>query len=538
MYNRYFGFLESPFGIAPNPRFFYSNPVYLEAYANLCYGIEGKKGFIALTGEVGTGKTLLLRKLMRNFAKTIDFVFIFNTNLTFNELLRAILHDLGLPTQGKDKLAMFEELNTYLIEQVKKGHIVCLLIDEVQNLSDESLEGLRLLSNFETDNEKLLQIVMMGQPEFKTKLNQPNLRQLKQRIALQFDIAPLMNEEVGAYINFRLQSAGYERQDLFHPEAIRKIAAYSKGIPRLINVICDNALVTAFAGSQKTVSAALIREVAEDLDLESKPQPDETTNTLSGSPSKTKSETLIGERPNRVFQPRVRRLTITVGGTCLVILVFAVVSVVTDSQSFFGITERTLESFKDNSNKRVLPVHQNISPQMISAEADNAGHKKTAIELKWNQPIIVQYGSTIYEIANNTYGTNAVLGMDLIKEFNPQIKDLNWVSAGHKLVLPALTQETLVRQHGDGSYRLIVAAFIKRTEADELANRIRKEGYQVIVTTKRVSTDLLLHRLEIDGLKSIGEATQSLNTGIQKEWLTLAGYGKNTEPAVQPIPTY
>ncbi len=538
MYNRYFGFLESPFGIAPNPRFFYTNPVYLEAYANLCYGIEGKKGFIALTGEVGTGKTLLLRKLMRNFAKTIDFVFIFNTNLTFKELLRAILHDLGLPTQGKDKLAMFEELNTYLIEQVKRGHIVCLLIDEVQNLSDESLEGLRLLSNFETDNEKLLQIVMMGQPEFKTKLNQPNLRQLKQRIALQFEIAPLMNEEVGAYINFRLQSAGYARQDLFHPEAIRKIAAYSKGIPRLINVICDNALVTAFAGSQKTVSAALIREVAEDLDLESKPQPDKTTNTFSGSPSKTKSETLIRERPNRVSQPRVRRLTITVVGACLVILVFAVVSVVTDSQSFFGITERTLESFKDNSNKRVLPVHHNVTRQMISAEADNAGREKTAIGFKTNQPIIVQYGSTIYEIANNTYGTNAVLGMDLIKEFNPQIKDLNWVSAGHKLVLPALTQETLVRQHGDGSYRLIVSAFIKRTEADELANRIRKEGYQVIVTTKRVSTDLLLHRLEIDGLKSIGEATQSLNTGIQKEWLNVAGNRKNTEPPVQPIPTY
>ena len=132
------------------------------------------------------------------------------------------------------------------------------MIDEVQNLSDESLEGLKLLSNFETDNE-LLQIVMMGQPEFKTKLNQPNLRQLKQRIALQFEIAPLMREEVGAYINFRLKSAGYERKDLFHPEAIRKIAVYSNGIPRLINVICDNALVTAFAGSQKNISVALIR---------------------------------------------------------------------------------------------------------------------------------------------------------------------------------------------------------------------------------------------------------------------------------------
>jgi general secretion pathway protein A len=163
MYNRYFGFLESPFSSAPDPRFFYSNRVYVEAYANLHYGIEAKKGFISVTGEVGTGKTMLLRKLMRNFGNTIHSVFIFNTNLTFNELLPAILQDLGLQTQGKDRLAMFDELNAYLIEQVKKDHIVCLLIDEAQNLSDETLEGLRLLSNFETDKEKLLQIVKMGQ---------------------------------------------------------------------------------------------------------------------------------------------------------------------------------------------------------------------------------------------------------------------------------------------------------------------------------------------------------------------------------------
>ena len=529
MYNRYFGFRESPFGIAPDPRFFFSNPVYLEAYANLRYGIEAKKGFIAITGEVGTGKTMLLRKLMRNFENTIDFVFIFNTNLTFNELLRAILHDLGLQTQGKDKLAMFDELNTYLIEQVKKHHIVCLLIDEVQNLSDESLEGLRLLSNFETDNEKLLQIVMMGQPEFKAKLKQPNLRQLKQRIALQCEITPLTDKEVGSYINFRLQSAGYERKDLFHPEAIQKIVLYSKGIPRLINVICDNALVTAFAASLKTVSATLIQEVADDLDLESKTRPAETTNDDIAPPSNTESAHLIREAPDRSVQQGVSRLVNTVVGTLLVILVFVLASVVTDPQSFFSIIQRTLESSKDNSINRVLPVHQDTSPQMTNAEADNAGRKNSATEFKWNQPVIIQYGSTIHEIANTAYGANAILGMDLIKEFNPQIKDLNWVSAGQELVLPALTQKTLVRQHGDGSYRLIVASHIKRTEADELADRIGKEGYQVVITQKRVSNDLVLHRLEIDGLRSLEEVTKSLKTGLENKWFTLTGYTMELE---------
>jgi general secretion pathway protein A len=551
MYNQYFGFLESPFSSVPDPGCFYSNRVYVEAYANLRYGIEAKKGFISITGEVGTGKTTLLRKLMHSYGDTIHSVFIFNTYLTFNELLPAILQDLGLQTQGKDRLAMFDELNAYLIEQGKKKHIVCLLIDEAQNLSDESLEGLRLLSNFETDKEKLLQIVMMGQPELKAKLKQPNLRQLKQRIALQFELAPLKDEEVGSYINFRLQSAGYERKDLFHPEAVQKIALYSKGIPRLINIICDNALLSALAASQKTVSAALISEVADDLSLESKTQPAEaknifrTTSALAalaratGSPSNAESETLIREAPNRIFQQRVRRIVNTVGGTFLVILVFALISLYTNPQSFFTSTPKTVEPFKDNSNKRVLPVtRQNTIPQKINAEAENTGRKNSEIESEWNHPVIIQYGSTIYEIANSAYGVNAVLGMDLIKEFNPQIQNLNSVSAGQELVLPALTRETLIRQQSDGSYRLIIASYIKGTEADELAHRIDKEGYQVIITRKRVSNNLLLHRLEIDGLKTLEEATQTLKTGLKKEWLTLADYARNTEQLSQGVTTY
>ncbi|HEX7228254.1 MAG TPA: AAA family ATPase, partial [Candidatus Binatia bacterium] len=265
MYEQHFGFHESPFSITPDPRFFYANSVYLEAYANLRYGIEAKKGFIAVTGEVGTGKTTLLRKLMLSLDKTIQTVLVFNTDVTFNELLRVISRDLGLPTAGRDRLDLVEELNDYLIEQLEHGRTVCLLIDEVQHLSDESLEGLRLLSNLETDRQKLLQIVLMGQPELQAKLDQPHLRQLKQRIALRAELAPLRDEEVGSYINFRLRVAGCDNPDLFDSGAIEKIAFYSKGIPRLVNVICDNALVIAFAASRKNISADVIGEVVRDL---------------------------------------------------------------------------------------------------------------------------------------------------------------------------------------------------------------------------------------------------------------------------------
>jgi len=271
MYNSYFGFRESPFSVTPDPRFFYANTVYREAFVTLRYGIDAKKGFIAITGEVGTGKTTLLRKLLQTLEDTVHSVFVFNTYLSFPELLELTLHDLGLSANGQSKPAMIQQLNDYLIEQLKLGHTVAILIDEAQNLTDEVLENLRLLSNLETDQEKLIQIVLMGQPELQAKLARPHLRQLKQRVALQCRLHPLKETEVEPYIDSRLQAIGYQGPALFHPEAIERIAFYSQGIPRLMNIICDNALLSAYAVSQRFVSAEMIEEVAHDLDLRTNP---------------------------------------------------------------------------------------------------------------------------------------------------------------------------------------------------------------------------------------------------------------------------
>jgi type II secretory pathway predicted ATPase ExeA len=267
MYTKHFGLEELPFSVTPDPRFSYSNSLYREAFATLRYGIETRKGFIVITGEAGTGKTTLLRRLMRTVESTVHTAFIFNTHLDFIELLRLVLADLGIAHSAQDRLTLMAQLNDYLIEQLNKNHIVSVLVDEAQNLSDEMLEELRLLSNLETDKAKLIQLVLMGQPELERKLDQAKLRQLKQRVAVRCRLVPLRSDEVAPYILSRLQTVGYKGKELFDQDSVQKIALYSKGIPRLINVICDNALLIAYATSQSKVSAQVIDEVAKDLQL-------------------------------------------------------------------------------------------------------------------------------------------------------------------------------------------------------------------------------------------------------------------------------
>lgn len=517
MYNNHFGFSESPFSITPDPRFFYTNPVYQEAYANLRYGIEKKKGFIVITGEAGTGKSTLLRRLMRNLGDTIHSAYIFNTDLTFPELLSFTLHDLGLSPQETSKVSMLQGLNDYLIGQLKQGHIVSVLVDEAQNLSAEALEGLRLLSNLETDQEKLLQIVLMGQPELERKLDQPTLRQLKQRVAVQSRLDPLKEKEVGPYIDFRLRAVGYQGNGLFHRDAVQEIAFYSKGIPRLINIICDNALLNAYASSQEMISADIIREVARDLRL----GPEVQTNEAVATPpsvivSKAEPETPTRKAASDVPQHNVRRMAKVGIEAVLVSLVFLAIASAIDPRNISTFAARGLEVAKFNLNQWVMFVTQQAAiPKKVDA----------GVEFKSKEPqrVAISPGSSIYKIVRDTYRANAALGMDLIKEFNPEIKNLSKVTAGQDLLLPSLTPETLIRKQPDDSYRLIVASFQSLRGANEYAQLLSSKGYHATITPRKISNSLSVHRVEIDGLKNLEEANRMWETGVRDKWIALAG---------------
>ena len=269
LFESHFGFREMPFGVTPDPRFFYGHPLYLEGLASLVDGIESKKGFMLVTGEVGTGKTILLRKLMRHLEARVHFVFVSNSHLTSYGLTELIVQNLGISNKDKSRLEMIQDLNSYLFEQLQAGRTVALLIDEAQKLSDEALEGLCDLSNLETDEEKLLQIVLVGQPEVAIKLNKVSLRRIKQRIALHHRLYSLQTpSEVDHYIRHRLKIGGYDGPELFNKEAVEAVWQYSGGTPRLINILCDNALAIVCLAAKKKVSPYMIMKAAGGLLLE------------------------------------------------------------------------------------------------------------------------------------------------------------------------------------------------------------------------------------------------------------------------------
>ncbi len=267
MYKEFYGLEDSPFTLTPDPRFIVFTPSYNEVLASLYYGLENAKGLIVLTGEVGTGKTTALRWILRRLDSSVLAAYVFNPRLSIDEFYHHVTQLLGIK-DWSNKAELLTEMGRVLEERHRRGLRTVLIIDEAHELSDYVLEEIRLLMNFESDNAKHLQIVLTGQPELREKLNQPGLRQLKQRVALRCNMHSLPNvDEVERYITERLLIAGSDQPNIFTPGAMDFIFQCSEGIPRLINNLCDNALLTAYAAGDSVVSRQVVEEVADNLDL-------------------------------------------------------------------------------------------------------------------------------------------------------------------------------------------------------------------------------------------------------------------------------
>ena len=309
LYQAHFGLSQAPFNITPDPTFLYLTVSHREGLAQLSYGIRARKGFVVLTGEVGTGKTTLIHALLNDLNGSVHTALIFSTIVSPADLLRTVCEEFGLIEPKRPLQEMHDylvSLNEFLLGSYRKGKNCALIIDESQNLSAEVLETIRLLSNFETSKEKLLQILLVGQPELAVRLNSPELRQFKQRVMLRHHLRALSLQECWEYVMHRLKVAGGDRS-ILAPSALETIYSYSGGIPRVINVLCDNALLMGYAIGRKEIDAEIIREVAEDLNitpsLEAIPMPGrQVVNNVNGCGAAEASTVTLTETRSRIVR--------------------------------------------------------------------------------------------------------------------------------------------------------------------------------------------------------------------------------------------
>lgn len=266
MYLDYYSLREYPFDITPNPRFLFYSGKHREAYNHLLYGIRERKGFVQITGEVGAGKTTLCRALLEEISDSFTTALILNPALDADLLIKAICMEYGLPVKGMDRLEMMNELNVFLLDQLSNNRETVLIIDEAQDMTNDLLEQVRLLSNLEADDRKLLQIVLMGQPELRDRLNEHSLRQLRQRITVRYHLNSLTRLEVGNYIQHRLQVSGANGSPYFTPPALWRIHRYTKGIPRLVNALSDKCLLASFVQHSDRINFGTVGRAIRELE--------------------------------------------------------------------------------------------------------------------------------------------------------------------------------------------------------------------------------------------------------------------------------
>jgi general secretion pathway protein A len=491
MYRYFYGFSEKPFDVTPDPRFLYLSPAYQEVLASLTYGIRERRGFIAIIGEAGTGKTTLLNAVLDRLDENTKVALIFFTNLSFDQMLVKALMEFGLakPEEKLSELEALSRLDDFAMQQIAKGGNVVLIVDEAQVLSSRAMENFRLLSNLETRRHKLIQIVLSGQPELDTKLGQHELRQLAQRISLKRYITPLSEKETYEYIQHRLMIAGYKGTSLFSRGAKRLIWEYSGGIPRKINILCDNTFLIGYALKRKKIKEPVIREVIHDLSwspfsgtigtqpapLIEQPPPQVMTRTHrsrfaliaslvlsacvlffvaatlglvrfnSESEQIHVSEKTIGlQIPTKKEKPQLSQeidlnepvSEQTQGSQKTVKLQIATVKVNPRLSQEIDLNEPVSEQTHDSQKTAKLQIptvkeKPRLSQETPRGEKDGALTERTKL-------VVARRGDYLSAIIRRHYGKYTVQKLEVVLKENPEILDSDLISEGQVIKLPSL----------------------------------------------------------------------------------------------------
>jgi len=438
MFLDFYQLKEQPFDVTPDPRYLYLSQTHREALASLVYGIEAGRGFLALMGEPGMGKTTLLFQLLERWRSCTRPIYLFQTQCSSRELLRFVLSELGQEGDEQDLLRMQAQLNRALLSEARAGRRVLLFIDEAQNLENSVLETVRLLSDFETPSRKRLQIVLAGQPPLAKKLAHRSLTQLRQRIAIISRLQPLPPEEIGHYIDYRLMIAGYKGDPLFTPEALAMLVEQSRGIPRSINTLCFNAMSLGYALNHKTIDASVMREVMADLDLESLVPERTPTHRLRslGTPTASKTSGRAG-LDTEPFAPE-RHVAFRVAGPDML--------TASKASSQWGEKIRIIRAFcmgamlvallawagSSSINKKPVEVEARPIPPPVE-------DRQTSSPKVQGHTIVVEPNQTLAEISLRYFGRFDLKLMEQICQLNPGLKDPNVIRVGQQIRLPLET---------------------------------------------------------------------------------------------------
>ncbi len=434
MYLNFYNLKKQPFHITPDPEFLYLSPSHKEAMSAIIYGISERKGFIAITGAVGVGKTTILRSYLETAErKHLKLVYIFNARLTFKELVRSIYQELGLQVEHAGTLELVNRLYEELIKEYKEGNTVVLIVDEAQNMPIDTLESLRMLSNLETSRDKLIQIVLVGQPEFEATLNLDRLRQLKQRIAIKATIKALSEKESLEYLNYRIRMAGGNTNMIFSSAAMKKIILKSRGIPRRLNILSDNALITGFGYQKKPVNSKIVSEIIKDLDGKAKkklsrkwiPVAVSVLVVAVGLGIAAQYRTLVSDFFRLPFQKPAQPESNTPGPQ----------KTATNISAGMGDSKPTVTSVQDTvrteqTSPRTYPVPNEQTQRTASAIKRSTEKRKT-----------VTQGDTLTKLANEIYGKADGEIIGAVQGKNPQITNPNLIQSGSTIIFPDLPQQ-------------------------------------------------------------------------------------------------
>jgi general secretion pathway protein A len=450
MYKKFYGLSEDPFQITPDPRFLYMSDQHREAYAHLTYALNKSKGFTVITGEAGTGKTTLILMMLARLGGHTRTAYLFNPKLSARDLLQYICRDLGLKTEGlttKGELLML--LHNFLLECYARKERVVLIIDEAQTLSPNLLEEVRLLTNLETPQSKLLQVILMGQPELDKILSQPRFQQLRQRISVRYHLSPLNRSQTGDYIEKRLMVAGSRGERIFEPGAVRLIWKFSRGIPRVINTLCDSALVIGHATSQNVIGSKIAKEAIRDMGY---------------------------------LRPKFGRIV--------------------PRQAFlYAVSGVVLAAALGLGTFMVWKQLRGVSPATAVEKAVEPSNSFT-----------VKKSLTLSSLARQHYGIANPTVLDFLLTHNPHITDMSRIAADEPVEVPPLTEEMFLGVDPDGKHYIYLGTFDDEQSIQSLRNHPLLQGKTLKATPRSVSGDIAWYRLTAGGFQSREDALQVLRS--------------------------